>query len=238
MLFVDAEKPERRGGEQPIDGNLNVCAHMPRKLPRRRDQLIARNAGEMPVQRVAGMAELLGASGFGKVVRDLAGAIVADQRRHASEREPVVVRKRAAEFAFVVRHFTARCNRLARDDEPMTRSIDALSGGLEHLGGNVARMGPANCVPVFFDRIDELDCVGIGPLQHQAQKLKDEILRCVIVVAKDDPEEIGLALNIPHGVALPDEPSFGGYSRSWRLEQKKNIVTTPTSAKYQKAGRQ
>ena len=88
----------------------------------------------------------------------------------------------------------------------MTRGIDALSGGFEHPGGDAARMGPANCVPVFFDRVDEFDRVGIRPLQHQAQNLEDEIVRRVIVVAKDDLEEIGPVLNIPHDIALPDEP--------------------------------
>jgi hypothetical protein len=121
----------------------------------------------------------------------------------------VLVRKRAAEFAFAVRRFTTLRSRLARDNEPMTCGTDALSGGFDHLAGDIARMGPANRVSVFLDRIDQFDSVGVRPFQHQAQKLKDEILRCVTIVAKDDLDEIGLALNIPHGVALPDN-QFGG----------------------------
>ena len=48
MLLVDAEKPDLRCGEQPVDRHLNVGLHMTRKLPRGRDQLIPRETGEMP----------------------------------------------------------------------------------------------------------------------------------------------------------------------------------------------
>ena len=57
---------------------------MTRELPRGRDQLIARDAGEVPVQRVAGMVELLVAGDFGKSVRDVACAVIANQSPYAS----------------------------------------------------------------------------------------------------------------------------------------------------------
>ena len=82
VLLVEAEKPDRRG-EQPVDGHLNVRAHMTRELPRGRDQLIARNAGEMPGQRVAGIVELLVARRIGQVARDLEHAVIADERELA-----------------------------------------------------------------------------------------------------------------------------------------------------------
>src|SRR5260370_17429879 len=59
VLLVDAEKPDRRCREQPVDGHLNVRAHMTRELPRGRDQLVPRNAGEIPGHRVASIVELL-----------------------------------------------------------------------------------------------------------------------------------------------------------------------------------
>jgi hypothetical protein len=83
MLLVDTEKPDRRSGEQPVDRHLNVGLHMTRELPRGRDQLIPRDAGEMPVQGFAGLAELLLAGELGQLVRDVKHAVIADQRRHA-----------------------------------------------------------------------------------------------------------------------------------------------------------
>ena len=57
MLLIDAEEPDRGGREQPVDGDLHVRAHVARKLPRGRDQLIPRDAGKMPGQGVAGVVE-------------------------------------------------------------------------------------------------------------------------------------------------------------------------------------
>ena len=45
-------------------------------------QLIARNAGEMPGQRLAGVFELLVAGDFRQMARDFVHAIVADKRPH------------------------------------------------------------------------------------------------------------------------------------------------------------
>ncbi len=83
VLLKDAEKPDRRCREQPVDGHLNVRSHMTRELPRGRDQLVPRNAGEMPGQRVAGIIELLVADDFGQLARDLVPAVIADERLHA-----------------------------------------------------------------------------------------------------------------------------------------------------------
>jgi hypothetical protein len=117
VLLEDAEKPDRRCREQPVDGHLNVRAHMTRELPRGRDQLVARNAGEMPGQRVAGIVELLVADDFGQPARDLVPAFIADQRLHAFQWKRGPGGKRAAELATVI--FTALGNRLARDQERM-----------------------------------------------------------------------------------------------------------------------
>jgi hypothetical protein len=68
VLLKDAEKPDRRCREQPVDGHLNVRAHMTRELPRGRDQLVPRDAVEMPGQRVAGIVELLVADDFSLLV--------------------------------------------------------------------------------------------------------------------------------------------------------------------------
>src|SRR6202795_3731985 len=136
---------------------------MTRKLSRGRDQSIARDAGEVPVQRVAGMVELLVAGDFGKAVRDLACAVVADQSRHASEREQVLARKRAAKLAFSVWCFTPVRNLIAGEEDPVARSPNAFLSGFKHLGADVARIGPANGLPVFGGRIDRLEGVGKRP---------------------------------------------------------------------------
>lgn len=92
---------------------------MTRKLPRGRDQLIARDAGEVPLQRVTGKIELLGAGDFGKAVRDRFGAVIADQRHHASEHEQVLARIRAAELAFAVRRLCPIRNLIAGEEDPV-----------------------------------------------------------------------------------------------------------------------
>ena len=59
VLLIDAEKPHRSCGEQPVDGDLNIRAHMTRELAARSQPADPADAGKMPGQRVAGVLELL-----------------------------------------------------------------------------------------------------------------------------------------------------------------------------------
>src|SRR5207245_2259715 len=59
VALLNAEEPDALDGEQLVHRHLNVGAHMPGKLPRRRDQSIERDAGEMPSNGRAGKVEPL-----------------------------------------------------------------------------------------------------------------------------------------------------------------------------------
>ena len=202
VLLKDAEKPYRRCREQPVDGHLNVRAHMTRELPRGRNQLIPRNAGEMPCQRLAGIVELLVADDFGQLARDLVPAVIANQRLHAFQWKRGLGGKRAAELATVI--FTALRNRLASDQERMTRGTDVLSSSLKHLVCNVARIAPAHRSSVSVDCFGEFKGVGDRLLEHRMQNFNHEFHRRIVVVVKDYLEMAGLGLNIGHGISPPD----------------------------------
>jgi hypothetical protein len=83
VFFVDAEKPQWRGGEQPVDAGLNVRAHVTREHPRGRNQPVRRNAGKVRAYRVTGLIELPVADDVRHEVRDLADALIADKRQIA-----------------------------------------------------------------------------------------------------------------------------------------------------------
>src|SRR5437762_3929390 len=59
VAFLNAEEPDALDGEQLVHRRLNVGAHVPGKLPRRCDQPIPRDTGEMPFNRGTGKVEPL-----------------------------------------------------------------------------------------------------------------------------------------------------------------------------------
>jgi hypothetical protein len=181
----------------------------------------------MPGQRVAGIVELLVADDFGQPARDLVPAAVADQRLHAFQWKRGPGGKRAAELAAVI--FTALRNRLARDQEPMTRGTDVLPCSLKHLVGNVARIAPAHRSSVSVDCFGEFKGVGYRLLEHRMQNFNHEFHRRIIVVVKDHLEMAGLGVNIGHWIVPPDQLSFRHIaSRSpFKIERNRNKVTTP-----------
>jgi hypothetical protein len=213
MLLVDAEKPDRRSGEQPVDRHLNVGLHMTRELPRGRNQLIARDAGEMPGQSVAGIVEWQVATDFVYASRDFVHAVIAEKRCHALQGKPVLAGKGAAEFAGAI---TRVRNRLARDPERMTRVADALSSSFEQFICSLSRIGPAAGSSVLVDGVGKSGRVGQLLLEYRMHKPNDEFFRRFVVVMKDDLEVAGLgvnialniALNIAHGIISFDYWSF------------------------------
>jgi hypothetical protein len=204
VFLVNPKKPDRRCGEKPVDGHLNIRAHVTRKLSRGRDQPVPRNAGEMPVQRVAGIVELLVADEFGQVARDLVHAVIADQRLHAFHCKPVLAAKHAAEFALAGTYFIGAGNRFTGDPQRMTRSNDALPGGCKQPVGYFAGIGPANCLPVRVYGFGKLERAGYRLAEYRMQKLDDELQRSFIVVVQDHLEVAGLGVNIGHVLVPPD----------------------------------
>src|ERR1035441_7918645 len=104
---------------------------MPRELARSRDQLVPRDAGEMPGQRFICIIERLAAGELALAARDLLHAVVADQHRIAVDRDPVLAAIQATYFTPTIEQLAVRRDRLARDQEPMTRGVDTLSGSFE-----------------------------------------------------------------------------------------------------------
>ena len=211
---MDAEKPRRRCRKQPVDRTLNVRAHMTGELPRGRDQLIVRNAGEMPGERVAGAFELLGGRDFGEGSRDLVQAVIADQRHRPFKGIPVLAGKRAAELAMLVGQLAVLRNRLAGDQERMSGSPDASPGRRKQLVGTLARIGPAQRLAIFFDFFQQSGGVGCRLLEYRMQQVDDEFLRRFIVVVKDYLKETGLGLNIAHEIISVTGCCFGVSFRS------------------------
>ena len=75
----------------------------------------------MPGERFAGIVELLRAGDFRLLAGDLVHAIIADKRHAALQEKLVLARKRAAQFAAVLKLFCATArDRLARYPEWMT----------------------------------------------------------------------------------------------------------------------
>src|SRR5437868_1863483 len=198
VLVVDAKKPQRRRREQPVDRNLNVGAHMARKLPRGRDQLIPRNIREMPAQGFVGIIELLLADNVGQTARDFEHAVIANRGRRAFERKQVIAVKPAAQFAAAIEYFSVAGNPSAGDPERMTRGTDALSGSLEQAGGDLARIVSATCLSVFADCLGKSHRVDELLVEHRMQQFNDKLQRRFIVVMKDDLEVTGLGVNIMH----------------------------------------
>jgi len=58
ILLVNAEEVQWRA-EQFVDRDLNIGAHMARKLARPCHELATRNSGKVPIKRDAGVSELL-----------------------------------------------------------------------------------------------------------------------------------------------------------------------------------
>ena len=125
------------------------------ELPCGRDQLIVRDAGEMPGERVACTFKTLGGRDFGEGSRDLVQAVIADQRHRPFKDKPVLAAKRAAELAMLVRQLTVLRNRLTPDQERMSGSPDAASGRRKQLVGTLARIGPAHRVAMLVDSFDQ-----------------------------------------------------------------------------------
>lgn len=85
----------------------------------------------------------------------------------------------------------------------MTGSADPQASRLEQLPGNVARVDPADRFPFGVDRFGKFERLGHRLLEHQMQKLSDELLRRVIVVVEGDLAAAGLGVNIVHRMVPP-----------------------------------
>ena len=167
--------------------------------------MIPRDAGEMPIQRLAGIFELFLASDFGHVVRDFVHAVVADKRHRAFQRKPVPAGKLAAQLAAAIKNFIVPRNRLACDPERMPCGTDTSSGSFQQFAGDVAWIGPATSLSAVVDGFGKSDRVGQLLLEYRVQKLDDELHRCFIVVVKDYLEVAGPGLNITHETVSFDE---------------------------------
>ncbi len=110
----------------------------------------------MPRQRVAGMLEFQVATDFVQVSGDFVHAVIADGRRHALQRKPVLAVKHAAELAAAI---AVIGNRLAGDPERMARGKDTLPCSFEHLVSRVARIDAARGLSVPVDCFGKFDRV-------------------------------------------------------------------------------
>jgi len=108
--LLNAEEPDALDGEQPVDRRLNVGAHVPGKLPRRCDQSIQRDAGEMPFNGGTGKVEPLCFRDGAELLCSCQHTVVADQRRLADQTERILG-KLAAQLAAIIADIFAGVSR-------------------------------------------------------------------------------------------------------------------------------
>ena len=156
VAFLNAEEPDALDGEQLVHRRLNVGAHMPGKLPRRCDQPIPSDTGEMPFNGGTGKVEPLCFRDGAEFLCSCQHAVVADQRRLADQSERVLG-KLAAQLAAIIADVFAG---LGRHRQLMARRPDSLLCSLQERLSDSARIRAANRFAPLFDCDHHLNGIG------------------------------------------------------------------------------
>src|SRR5258708_34788155 len=195
MTFGNAEKSDCSCPEQTIDGSLHVDSHMAGKLPRARDQLVARNTDEVPFQRFVGILELLFAGDLAEVFGDAQRAFVADHDRFAADAEFVFAGEIPAHPAGSRSDILTG---LTRHRQRMPGCKDPLSGVPKQGFGDLPRIRAAHGLALVFGDCDDSDGVLPRLVEDQPYKVDHEIYRSEVVAVKNELKVIGLGVNILH----------------------------------------
>lgn len=149
----------------------------------------------MPTQCFAGVVELLVGRLFGLLASHLIDAVVTDDSTKGEQR---AVRKCSANFtAAGIRRIIGR-NGFGRDQERMTRGVDALPGSYEHLVGGLTRIGPAQGLSVPVGRFGQVVRLGERDFENRMQKIDDEITRRFVIAMNEYLDVAGFGGSIGH----------------------------------------
>jgi hypothetical protein len=168
---------------------------MPRKLPGGRDQLIPRNAGEVPFKRFVRIFELLFSGDFTEVLGDAQRAFVANHDGFATDAEFILAGEVPAHSAG---SRSGVLTGLTRHRQRMPGCVDSLSGVPKQGFSDVPRIRAAHGLALIFGDCHDLDGVRRGLAENRSDKLNYEIHRSQVVAVKDELKVIGLAVNIMH----------------------------------------
>jgi hypothetical protein len=220
MLFVNAEEVDWRG-EQMIDRDLNIDAHMARKFPGPRRKLAVRNSSEVPIEGRADIGEFLYRHFLGRLP-DRKHAFAAKVGCPARELDFRPWGRHAAQIARA-----GKSDGFGGDQQTMPGSADMLLRGLEQGLRDGGRVGAATDFVLLFEERRERNRFSLRLAEHGAQELTDKLQRGIIIVMKENLDNIAFGENVWHETPL--ERTTGTGKNISRTSRKVVRVKRPLS---------